>query len=158
MPAEPERKQRRRFGRRQVVAADTLDTAEELADGTAEDARPEAEPEAVAEPEPEMPAARPTVATGGTAAERAAARRKRNAEGSVEPDPTRPVETEDVAPAPVPKPPVASEPEREPAPEPEPEVSADATEAARPSRTHRCRGPRSCPARIRARAASKGRR
>ena len=151
---EPERKQRRFFGRRNAVAADTPATAEDLADDTAEDAEPDAEPE----PEPAMPAARPAVGTGATAAERAAARRKRNAEGSVEPDPTRPVETEDVAPAPAPKLPVASEPEPEPEPVPEPELSADATEAApepEPELTGAAARAAARRARIRARAASK---
>jgi preprotein translocase subunit SecD len=143
--AEAERKPHRLFGRRRAVPAEQTDTAEELADGTAEDAEPQAE--AVTEGEPEAPAARPTVAAGTTAAERAAARRRRNAEASVEPDPTRPVETEEVVPEPPP----------ESAPEPETEVTSVAGEGApEPELTGAAARAAARRARIRARAASKG--
>jgi preprotein translocase subunit SecD len=151
--AEPERKSRRWFGRKQAV--DTSDTAEEPAAETAE----EPEPELVAEPAAEVPTARPTVAAGSTAAERAAARRQRHAAASVEPDPTRPVETEEVAPEPAPEPPAASVPEPEPEPEPEPdaEVTSDVSEAApEPELTGAAARAAARRARIRARAASKG--
>jgi preprotein translocase subunit SecD len=153
--AEPEPKPRRRFGRRQAVAVTPSDTVDEPADDTAADAGPEPEP--VAEPVPEVPAARPTVAAGSTAAERAAARRQRNAPASAEPDPTRPVETEEVAPEPAPEPPVASAPELAPEPEPDRELTSDASEAApEPELTGAAARAAARRARIRARAASKG--
>ena len=144
---EPDRKPRRLFGRRQAVAADTPDMADERGRQHSRGRRA-GEPEAVAEPEPEMPAPRPTVATGATAAERAAARRKRNAEASVESDPTRPVETEDDRAAPVPSSPVASPPEPEPAPRAgtRGRGERDRSRTRARARAHRRRGTRSCAA------------
>jgi preprotein translocase subunit SecD len=118
----------------------------------------DAEPEAVAEPEvePEVAAARPPVAAGGTAAERAAARRKRHAGASVEADATRPVDTEKIVPEPAPEPPIEAAPP-EPEPEPEPEVTPEASDATpEPELTGAAARAAARRARIRARAASKG--